>query len=49
MPACLEVDVGEFGQIRARIGKGGQVRIGQTDQVGKSDISSGWVCMCLQV
>ena len=34
MPAGLEVGMGKFGQIWARMGKDGQVWIDQTDQAG---------------
>ena len=36
--------VGEFGQMRARVGKSGQVWIGETDQAEMGDITSGWLC-----
>ena len=41
MSAGLGVGVGKFGQIRAKVGKGRQVRMGQTDRAGMSDMSSG--------
>ena len=41
MPAGLEVGMGKFGQIWARVGKGGQVQMGQTDQAGMVDMESG--------
>ena len=41
MRAGLGVGVAKFGQIWAKVGKCGQVWIGQTDQVGMGDIGSG--------
>ena len=41
--------VGKFGQIWARVDKGGQVWMGRTDQVGMGDMDSGWVWVCVQV
>ena len=41
--------VGKFGQIWARVSKGGQVLIGQTNQAGMGDVARGWVWVCLQV
>ena len=49
MPAGLGVVVGGCGRVRARLGIGGQVLICQTYRTGMSDISSGWVCVCVQV
>ena len=48
MRAGLRVGVGKFEQIWARVDKGGQVCIGQTDQVGMYDMVSGWVLVCVQ-
>ena len=41
--------VGKFGQIWAKVGKGEQVWMGQTDPAGMSDMGSGWVWVCVQV
>ena len=41
------VDVGKFWQIWARVGKGGQAWMGQTDRAGKCDMASG--CEWLRV
>ena len=41
--------VGKFGQIWARVGKGGQVWIGQNDRAGMGDMASGWLWVCVQV
>ena len=49
MCAGIRVDVGKFGQIWARLGKGGQVWINQTDRAGMGDMASGWMWVCLQV
>ena len=39
----MSVGVGQFGQIWARVGKGGQVWMSQTDQAGMGDMASGLV------
>ena len=39
--AGLGVGVGKFGQIWAKVGKGGQVRMGQTDRARMGDMGSG--------
>ena len=49
MRAGLGVGVGKLGQIWARLGKGEQVRIGQTDRMGMGDMASGWGLVCVQV
>ena len=41
--------VGKFGQILAKLGKYGQVWMGQTDQAGMGDMISWWVWVCVQV
>ena len=41
--------VGKFGQIGARVGSGGQVRMGQTDWVGMDDMASRLKWVCVQV
>ena len=41
--------VGKFGQIWARVGKCGQVLMGQTNRAGIDDMASGWVWVCVQV
>ena len=43
------VGVGKFGQIWAKVGKGGKVGMGQTDRAGMGDIGSVWVWVCVQV
>ena len=43
MRAGLGVGMSKFGQIWARLSKGGQVWIGQTDQAGMGGMASGWV------
>ena len=43
MRAGPGVGVGKFGEIWARVGKGGQVWIGQTDRAVMGDMDSGWV------
>ena len=43
MCAGLGVGVGKFGQIWARLGKDGQVRMGHTDRLGMGDMASWWV------
>ena len=45
----LGVGVGKFWQIWARLGKGGQVLMGQTDRVDMGDMDSGWLWVCVQV
>ena len=49
MEAGLGVGVGRFGEIWARVGKGGQVWTGQTARAEMGDMASGWVWVCLQV
>ena len=41
--------VGKFGQIWAKVGKGGQVWMDQTDRAGMSDIAIGLVWVCVQL
>ena len=41
--------VGKFWQIWAKVGKGGQAWMGQTDQAGMGDMDSGWVWVYVQV
>ena len=41
--------MGKFGHTWARVVKGGQVWMGQTDQVGMGDVPSGWEWVCVQV
>ena len=41
--------VGKFGQIWAKVDKGGQVWMGQTDRAGIGDMDSGWARVCVQV
>ena len=43
------MDVGKFGQIWAKMGKGGQVWMGQTDRARMGDMGSGWVLVYVQV
>ena len=43
------VSVGKFGQIWARLGKGGQVWMGVNAPAGMSNMASGWLCICVQV
>ena len=45
----MSVGVGQFGQIWARVGKGGQVYMGQTDGTRMGDKASGSVWVCMQV
>ena len=40
---------GKFGHIWAKVGKGGQVWMGQTDRAGMGDMASGWVWVCVKV
>ena len=51
MHAGIGVGVGECGQVWAweRLSKGGWVWMDLTDQVEMGDISSGSVCLCVQV
>ena len=49
MGVVLGVSVGKFGQICAKVGKGAQVWMGQTDQTGMGDMDSGWMRVCMQV
>ena len=37
------VGLGKLGQIMAKVIKGGQVWMGQADQVGACDMANGWV------
>ena len=39
--------VGKFEQIWAKVGKGGQVWMGQTDLAGMGDMDSGWMWVCV--
>ena len=39
----MSVGVGQFGKIWARVGKGWQVWMSQTDRVGMGDMASGWM------
>ena len=41
--------VGKFWQILAKVGKGGQVWMGQTDRTGMGDMGGGWVWVYVQV
>ena len=41
MRAGVGVGVGKFGQIWAKVGKGGHVWMGQTDRAGMGDKDSG--------
>ena len=41
--------VGKFGQIWAKLGKGGQVWMSQTDRAEMGDMRSGWGWVCVQV
>ena len=43
MGAGLGVGVGKFGQIWAKVDKGGQVWMCQYDRAGMGDMGSGWV------
>ena len=43
------VGLDKFGQIWERVGKGGQVWMGQTDRAGIGDMDSGWARVCVQV
>ena len=47
--AGLRLAVGKFGRIWARLGKGRQVWMGQTDRAGLGDMASRWVWVCMQV
>ena len=40
--AGLGVGVGKFGRIWAKVGKGGQVWMGQTDRAGMGDMGGRW-------
>ena len=41
--------VSKFGHILERVGKGGQIWMGQTDRVRIGDMSSGLVWVCVQI
>ena len=41
--------MGKFGQILARVGRGGLVLMGQSDQAGMGYMDSGRVWVCVQV
>ena len=41
--------VGKFGQIWAKVGKGGQVWMSQSDRAGMGDTGGGCVLICVQV
>ena len=41
--------MGKFVQIWAKLGKGEQVWMGQTDQAVMGDMGSEWVWVCVQV
>ena len=41
--------VGKFGQILAKVDKGGQVGMVQTDRAEMGDMGGGWVWVCVQV
>ena len=49
MRTGLGVGVDGCGQVWADMGKGGHVRMGQTDQAGMGDMGSGWMWVCVQV
>ena len=47
MRAGLGVGGARCGQVWARVGKGGQVWMGQTDLAGMRDMDSGWKWVCV--
>ena len=47
--AGLSVDVGKFRYIWERMVKGGWMWMGQRYLAGICDISTFWVCLCMQV
>ena len=44
MHAGLGLNVGKFGHIHSKVGRGGQVLMGQTDRERTDDMASGCGC-----